>query len=41
MVCFQIKNPNLGTFFRALDWKTLRFVLFGHLEYLKDIWEIL
>jgi hypothetical protein len=21
MVCFQTKNPNLGKFWRALDWK--------------------
>jgi hypothetical protein len=23
MVCFQTKNPNLGEFWRALDWKML------------------
>jgi hypothetical protein len=23
MVCFQTKNPNLGKFLRALDWKVL------------------
>jgi hypothetical protein len=23
MVCFQTKNPNLGKFWRALDWKML------------------
>jgi hypothetical protein len=23
MVCFQTKNPNLGKFMRALDWKML------------------
>jgi hypothetical protein len=23
MVCFQTKNPNLGKFWRATDWKLL------------------
>jgi hypothetical protein len=23
MVCFQTKNPNLGKFWRALEWKSL------------------
>jgi hypothetical protein len=33
MVCFQAKNPNLGKFWRALDWKLLM--------YLMAIWNIL
>jgi hypothetical protein len=33
MVCFQTKNPNLGTFLRALDWKML--------IYFMAIWNIL
>jgi hypothetical protein len=32
-VCFQTKNPNLGKFWRALDWKML--------IYFMDIWNIL
>jgi hypothetical protein len=39
MVYFQIKNPNLGQFWRALDWKVL--IFYGHLEYFANIWEIL
>jgi hypothetical protein len=33
MVCFQTKNPNLGKFWRALDWKLL--------IYFMAIWNIL
>jgi hypothetical protein len=33
MVCFQAKNPNLGKFLRALDWKMLK--------YFMAIWNIL
>jgi hypothetical protein len=33
MVCFQTKNPNLGNFWSALDWKMLIY-----LEYFTDIW---
>jgi hypothetical protein len=33
MVCFQTKNPNLGKFWRALDWKML--------IYFMPIWNIL
>jgi hypothetical protein len=33
MVCFQTKNPNLGKFWRALDWKKLIYFL--------AIWDIL
>jgi hypothetical protein len=40
MVCFQTKNPNLGKFWRALDWKKLIY-FFGHLGYFMEIWEIL
>jgi hypothetical protein len=27
MVCFQTKNPNLGNFWRALEWKMLIYFL--------------
>jgi hypothetical protein len=27
MVCFQTKNPNLGLFWRALDWKMFVYIL--------------
>jgi hypothetical protein len=40
MVCFQTKNPNLGKFWRVLDWKKLG-IFYGHLEYFMDIWDIL
>jgi hypothetical protein len=33
MVCFQTKNPNLGKFWRALEWKIL--------VYFMAIWNIL
>jgi hypothetical protein len=33
MVCFQTKNPNLGLFWRSLDWKML--------TYFMSIWTIL
>jgi hypothetical protein len=33
MVCFQTKNPNLGTFLRVLQWKMM--------VYFKDTWSIL
>jgi hypothetical protein len=36
LVYFQIKNPNLGKFWRALDWK-----MFGMLKYFRAIWNIL
>jgi hypothetical protein len=36
MVCFQTKNPNLGKFWRALEWK-----FYGHLNYFMVIWYIL
>jgi hypothetical protein len=38
MVSFQTKNPNLGKFWRALDWKML--IFYVYLEYFTDIWEI-
>jgi hypothetical protein len=52
MVCFQTKNPNLGKFLRALDWKTLIFfmaiwnilwrfgIFYGHLVHFVFIWYI-
>jgi hypothetical protein len=36
MVYFQTKNPNLGKFLRALDWKMFIYFL-DNLEYLTDI----
>jgi hypothetical protein len=32
MVYFQTKNPNLGKFWRALEWKLLVYFV-GYLEY--------
>jgi hypothetical protein len=52
MVCFQSKNPNLGKFWRALDWKKwIYFMVIGnilrrlgifydHLEHFVFIWYI-
>jgi hypothetical protein len=52
MVCFQTKNPNLGPFWRALDWKMLIYfmaiwniwrtfgIFHGHLEYFVFVWYI-
>jgi hypothetical protein len=52
MVCFQTKNPNLGKFWKALQWKMLVYVMdiwsilrslgifYGHLVYLVVIWYI-
>jgi hypothetical protein len=31
MVCFQTKNPNLGKFWRALEWIMLLCIFYGHL----------
>jgi hypothetical protein len=36
-IIFKTKNPSLGKFWRALDWK----IFFAHWEYLMDIWDIL
>jgi hypothetical protein len=33
MVYFQTKNPNLGTFLRALHLKLSVYVFYGHLGY--------
>jgi hypothetical protein len=43
MVCFQTKNPNLGNFWRALDWKMLIYFMAicninGHLGSFMAIW---
>jgi hypothetical protein len=38
IVFFQTKNPNLGKFWRALEWKGL---VYGHTEYFTAIWYIL
>jgi hypothetical protein len=52
MVCFQTKHPNLGKFWRALDWKMFiyfkatwnilwRFgIFYGHLVHFVFIWYI-
>jgi hypothetical protein len=52
MVCFQIKNPNLGKFWRVLQWKILAYfmtiwpslrslkIFYGHLVYFVVIWYI-
>jgi hypothetical protein len=52
MVCFQIKNPNLGKFWRFLQWKRLVYFLsiwsillpleifYGNLVYFVVIWYI-
>jgi hypothetical protein len=39
-VCFQTKNPNLGKFWRAVDWKIFE-ISYGDLGYLMEIWDIL
>jgi hypothetical protein len=46
MVCFQTKNPNLGKFWRALDWKLLYIscpfgIFYGDLGYFITSWYIL
>jgi hypothetical protein len=43
MICFQTKNPNLGKFWRALEWKMLVFlwsfgIVYGRLVYFMAIW---
>jgi hypothetical protein len=52
MVSFQTKNPNLGKFWRALDWKMLVYfmaiwnilqkfgIFYDHLVYFVVIWYI-
>jgi hypothetical protein len=40
MVCFQTKNPSLGTFFEGLRLENVD-IFYDLLEYFKDIWEIL
>jgi hypothetical protein len=40
MVYFITKNPNLGKFRRALEWKILVYFN-GHLGYITAIWDIL
>jgi hypothetical protein len=41
MVCFQTKNPNLGKFWSALDWKLLIYFMANWNTYFAEIWEIL
>jgi hypothetical protein len=50
MVCFQTKNPNLGKFWRGLQWKILVYfmtvwfilrpleIFYGHLVYFCPFW---
>jgi hypothetical protein len=43
MVCFQTKNPNLGKFWRALNWKMLIYFVgiskfYGHFGCFMTIW---
>jgi hypothetical protein len=38
MVCFQTRNPNLGLFWRDLEWKLFFFKFYDHLEYFLGIW---
>jgi hypothetical protein len=40
MVYFQTKNPNLGKFWRALEWKMF-YIFYAHLEYIMFIWYVL
>jgi hypothetical protein len=52
MVCFQIKNPNFGKFWRVLQWKILVYfmtilsifrpleIFYGHLIYFVFNWYI-
>jgi hypothetical protein len=41
MVFFQTKNPHLGKFWRALEWKMLVYIIHAHLEYITAIWYML
>jgi hypothetical protein len=45
MVYFQTKNPTLGKFWSALEWKMLVYFIFmiyyGHLVYLMTIWKFM
>jgi hypothetical protein len=40
MIYFQTKNPNLGKFWRVLQWKMSVYVFYEHLVslYFMDIW---
>jgi hypothetical protein len=40
MAYFYSKNPNLGMFWRALEWKDVG-IFYGHLENITAIWYIL
>jgi hypothetical protein len=41
MVCFQTKNPNLGKFLGALEWKMLVYFMVIYVEYFTVFWYIL
>jgi hypothetical protein len=41
LVYFHTKNPNLGIFWRALEWNLLVYVFYDHWEYFASIWNIL
>jgi hypothetical protein len=37
MVSFRTKNPNLGIFWRTLEWKLLIYIYSGRLEYFTTV----
>jgi hypothetical protein len=41
MVSFQVKNTNLGKFWRALCRMENVDIFYAHFEYFTDIWDIL
>jgi hypothetical protein len=41
MLYCHTKNPNLGKFWRALEWKMLVYICYDHLEYFTAFWFIL
>jgi hypothetical protein len=38
MDCFHTKNPNLGKFWKALEWKMLVCIFYGQMVYFMAIW---
>jgi hypothetical protein len=38
---FQTKNPNLGKFWRVLQWEMLAYIFYGDLVYFTALWFIL
>jgi hypothetical protein len=41
MVYFLTKRPNLGKFWRALEWKRFVYIFYDHLECITAVWYIL